>query len=248
MKYLALATDYDGTLAHDGHVSEETVSALARFREAGGKVILVTGRELPDLLAIFPAIHLCESVVVENGALLYWPASKTEQTLGEAPPETFLTEVRHRGVTSCSMGRVIFATWRPWETVVLEVIQEMGLELQIIFNKQAVMVLPSGMNKATGLVAALAALSIPAEKVAGIGDAENDHSFLDLCGYSAAVSNALPAVKERANLVTAGDHGRGVIELIDRMLADDLPPPRPKPKSPAAAAAVASVLSQGERL
>ena len=42
------------------------------------------------------------------------------------------------------------------------------------------------------------------------------------CCVAVAVENALPALKERCDLVTAGDHGGGVIELIERMLADDL--------------------------
>ena len=49
MRYLALATDYDGTLAHDSHVSEEAIAAIERLKESGRKLILVTGRELPEL-------------------------------------------------------------------------------------------------------------------------------------------------------------------------------------------------------
>ena len=78
----------------------------------------------------------------------------------------------------CRSAGPIVATWEPHETVVLEAIHELGLELQIIFNKGAVMVLPSGVNKATGLAAALEELRLSAHNVVGIGDAENDHAFL----------------------------------------------------------------------
>jgi hydroxymethylpyrimidine pyrophosphatase-like HAD family hydrolase len=67
----------------------------------------------------------------------------------------------------------------PHEQVVLETIRSLGLEHQVIFNKGAVMVLPPGVNKATGLVAALHALGISPRNVVGVGDAENDHAFLD---------------------------------------------------------------------
>ena len=73
MRYLLLATDYDGTLALHGRVDEPTLAALERLRETGRKIILVTGRELPELLEIFPEIHLFDLVVAENGALLYVP-------------------------------------------------------------------------------------------------------------------------------------------------------------------------------
>jgi len=161
-------------------------------------------------------------VVAENGALLYWPAEKREDVLGEPPPQEFIAEIVRRGVQPFSLGRVVFATWRPHEAAVLETIQRLGIGYQIIFNKRAVMVLPANINKATGLVAALDRLKISPEQVVAIGDAENDHAFLDTCSVAAAVDNALPALKERADLVTVGDHGRGVTELIDRLLADDL--------------------------
>jgi hypothetical protein len=57
--------------------------------------------------------------------------------------------------------------------------------------------------------------------VVGIGDAENDHAFLRACGCSAAVANALAAVKDTADFVTRGTRGAGVEELIAEMLAND---------------------------
>jgi HAD superfamily hydrolase (TIGR01484 family) len=222
MQYLALATDYDGTLARDSHVSPECADALRRLRASGRKVILVTGRELPELQSVFPDFGLCDAIVAENGALLYWPAEDREEILGEAPPASFIAEMTQRGVKPFSVGRVIFATWRPHEVAVLEAIQALGLEYHIIFNKRAVMVLPSGINKATGLAKALKRMKMSPHHVVGVGDAENDHAFLDSCAIAAAVDNALPALKEHCDLVTAADHGCGVCELIDRMLADDL--------------------------
>src|SRR5207302_6436284 len=114
-----------------------------------------------------------------------------------------------------SVGRVIVATWQPHEHAVLEAIHELGLELQVIFNKGAVMVLPAGVNKATGLAAALEEMGLSPHNAVGVGDAENDHAFLGLCECSAVVANALPSLKERADLVTRGDHGAGVVELIE---------------------------------
>ncbi len=117
---------------------------------------------------------------------------------------------------------MIVATWVPHETAVLQVIHEMGLELQVIFNKDAVMVLPSGVNKATGLAAALDELHLSPHNIVGVGDAENDHAFLSFCEVAAAVDNALPMLKERADIVTKGHHGAGVVELADQMNKTDL--------------------------
>jgi hydroxymethylpyrimidine pyrophosphatase-like HAD family hydrolase len=222
MRYFALATDYDGTLAHDGVVSSATITALERLRATGRKLILVTGRELADLLRAFPQIELFDRVVAENGALIYMPATREEQPLAEAPPEAFVMALQAQGVAPLSVGRVIVATWHPNETVVLTTIRDLGLEHQVIFNKGAVMVLPPGINKAAGLGAALEQLGLSAHNVVGIGDAENDHAFMSICECSVAVANALPMVQERADYVTRGDHGAGVVELIEGMIADDL--------------------------
>ncbi|MEX2027570.1 MAG: HAD family hydrolase, partial [Pirellulaceae bacterium] len=222
MRYVALATDYDGTLAHHGRVSEPTLDALRRARASGRKLIMVTGRELPDLQFAFPHLELFDLVVAENGALLFWPAEDRMKILAEPPPLALCEALKQRGVTPLSCGKVVIGTWRPHETTLLEVISSLGLEHHIIFNKNAVMVLPSGVNKATGLAAALAEMKIAADSVVGVGDAENDHAFLDSCAVAAAVDNALASLKEHCDLVMTKDHGDGVVELIDRMLADDL--------------------------
>jgi hydroxymethylpyrimidine pyrophosphatase-like HAD family hydrolase len=222
MRYHVLACDYDGTLAHHGRVDEPSLAALERLRATGRKLVMVTGRQLDELLDIFPEVGLFEWIVAENGALLYRPAGKEAKLLGEPPPAEFVRRLGERGVTPLSVGRVIVATWHPHETVTLEVIREQGLDLQVIFNKDAVMVLPAGVTKASGLLAALKELGLSPHETVGVGDAENDHAFLALCECSAAVANALPAVKDRADLVTRGDHGPGVTELIERILATDL--------------------------
>ena len=221
MRYLALATDYDGTLASDGRVSERSIEALERFRTSGRRLVLVTGRELDDLLTVCDRLDLFDRVVAENGALLYRPDTKERVPLCEPPPQAFIEELHARNVAPVSVGAVIVATWQPHETQVLDAISSLGLDLQVIFNKGAVMVLPAGVNKATGLRAALAELHLSEHNVVGVGDAENDHAFLDRCELSVAVANALPAVQRRCDHVTDGDHGTGVIELIDAILDDD---------------------------
>jgi hydroxymethylpyrimidine pyrophosphatase-like HAD family hydrolase len=222
MRYLALATDYDGTIAHDGRVDAPTLAALERVRASGRKLILVTGREMDDLKKTFAHLELFEWVVAENGAQLYRPSNQESLLLAEPPPARFVEELRRRGVGPLSVGGVIVATWHPHETAVLETIRDLGLELQVIFNKDAVMVLPANVNKATGLLAALKRLSLSPHNVVGVGDAENDHAFLNLCECSAAVANALPAVKETADIGLKGERGQGVSELIDLILEDDL--------------------------
>lgn len=222
MHYLGLATDYDGTLAHDGIVDEATIPPLEALRRSSRRLILVTGRELPDLQRVMPRLELFDRVVAENGALLYCPESRQERVLAAPPLPEFVARLRELGVAPLSVGNSIVATWEPNETLVLQAIRELGLELQIVFNKGAVMVLPAGVNKESGLRTALDELELSPHNCVGIGDAENDNAMLELCGAKIAVANALDSIKETADLVTNGARGAGVVELIEQLIATDL--------------------------
>lgn len=222
MKYQVLAVDFDGTLATDGQVDPATLDALRRLRESGRRVVLCTGRIMEQLFQVFPQISLCDLVVSDNGALLFDPISGERTLLANAPPRGFIDEMIRRGIPRIEIGDVIVASWEPHETTILEIIRDLGLELQIIFNKGAVMILPTGVNKATGLKAALERLGIPAASAIGIGDAENDESFLKMCGISVAVDNALEVLKKQVDIVTTSARGAGVTEIINRLLDDGL--------------------------
>lgn len=237
MKYRALATDYDGTLAADGRVDDTTVNALRRARAAGITLIMVTGRELSDLFNTFAHSDLFDRIVAENGAVLYDPSTKSVETLASAPPPAFI-EYLERESVPMSVGHSIVATVEPHEHRVLAAIRDLGLAWHVIFNKGSVMALPADVTKATGLKPALTALRVTAAETVGIGDAENDQAFLRACGLSVAVDNALTAVKDGCDVVLTTARGAGVTELIDRMVAgalDAVDPDSSKHVAPAAA-------------
>ncbi len=232
MWFHALACDYDGTLATGGRVAPETVDALRRARESGRRLMLVTGRVLDDLLAVFPALDVFDFAVAENGAVLYDPKAKQAVPLAPPPPPPLLAGLEHAGVPY-STGRVVVATVVPHETAVLQTIRTLGLELEIVFNREAVMILPTGVSKASGLAAALARLGISRHNVVGVGDAENDHAFLRCVGFGVAVANAVTSLAAVADHVTAAPAGAGVVELIDELVETDLAGRVPRRGEPA---------------
>jgi hydroxymethylpyrimidine pyrophosphatase-like HAD family hydrolase len=229
MNFHALATDYDGTLAWHAVVTQATYEALKQFKLSGRKLLLVTGRELPELFEVFPGVGIFDHIVAENGAVLYSPATRHVNVIAAPPPEQFIDGLRDLGVHPLSVGRVIVATQETFHGVIDQAIKDWGLPLQIIPNKGALMILPKGVDKATGLIAALTEMNLGLTQVVGIGDAENDLAFLRLCGCSVAVDNALPLVKEQVQLVTEAARGEGVEEVIARVLRNDLcdVPPQP---------------------
>jgi len=225
MKFLCLATDYDGTLAQHGDVEDSTVAALQQLRETGRRLVMVTGRELPDLQNVCPFTDIFDRIVVENGALLHNPAEQSSKILAPEPPEEFVDALRASGVSPLSIGLGIVATSQLYTGVVEDIIQKLGLPLQAIPNKGALMILPSNVDKATGLRAALSELHLQPGEVVGVGDAENDIVFLRSCGYSVAVANAIPELKQQVHLVTQSRNGAGVEELVQKLLANELVSP-----------------------
>ena len=224
MRYHLLATDYDGTLADQGQVSNAVIDKLKQFQATGRKAILVTGREMKDLVEVFPAYKIFDYIVAENGALIHETATGRDQLLGPAPDPSFVRALEDKGVRPISVGQVIIATWEPYEQVVLDAIKSAGIERQVIFNKGAVMILPTGINKATGLQSLLHNLHLSLHNTVAVGDAENDGAMLLAAECGVAVSNALPALKSIADWVTDKGHGEGVMELMDRLMENDLVP------------------------
>lgn len=219
----AIATDYDGTLATDGRVDAATLEALGRYRDRGGSLLLVTGRELDDLFQVFPAVDRFARVVAENGAVIYNPQTLEKRLLGDPPPADLISRLEQQQVGPISVGDVIVSTWQPHGDAVAATLQELQLSARIILNKQAVMVLPKGVDKASGLKAALADLNIDPAAVAAIGDAENDQDLLRVCGLGVAVANALDSLKAKADYVTSGARGQGVQELVNLLLTSRSP-------------------------
>jgi hydroxymethylpyrimidine pyrophosphatase-like HAD family hydrolase len=222
MRFMAIATDYDNTLASGGTVAPDTWDALERLRASGRQLLLVTGRELDDLRAVCGRLDIFDRVVAENGGVLFDPATGDRRLLAPAPPAAFVDALRARAVSGFSVSQTLIATLKPNDRVALDLIRELGLELHIVFNGDAVMICAPGVTKGSGLFAALDELQLSAMNVVGVGDAENDHHLLRACGCAVAVGNALASLKQTADLVLEKPDGAGIVELVDALLADDL--------------------------
>jgi hydroxymethylpyrimidine pyrophosphatase-like HAD family hydrolase len=217
-----LAVDYDGTIAAHGRLDPATARALARVRESGRKLVLVTGRLLADLRRVCPDVDLIFDVIVaENGALVHFPGRRETRLLGDAPEPHLVDALTRHGVRF-DLGASLVETDETFAEAALGAIREAGVERSLVFNKGSLMLLPGGVTKGTGLLAALAALELSPHNVVAVGDAENDHAFLALAECAVAVASAIPALKARADHVTRGGAGRGVIELIEEHVLDDL--------------------------
>lgn len=217
-----LACDFDGTLANDGHVDLAAVKKLRAVRESGRKVVLITGRQLEDLRTVAPDLSLFDVIVAENGAVVFSPAEGGRHVLASPASEALRAALRvaldRRGVKPLEVGEVVISTRRRNLRIAREVLGELAVDWHIVLNKNSVMILPCGVDKASGLRQVLQSFAIPASQVVGVGDAENDEAFLAVCGFAAAVANALPSVKRKCDYVTRRTAGAGVAELVEKLL------------------------------
>jgi hydroxymethylpyrimidine pyrophosphatase-like HAD family hydrolase len=222
MRFAAVAVDYDGTLATEGLVQAPTVGALEQLIASGRQCILVTGRMLRELLPLFPQAELCARIVAENGAVLYRPSTREQRLLAPQASTALADALRAKGVMPLDVGDSIIATVRPHEVTVMEAIRDLGLEHQVIFNRKSVMILPPGINKASGLKAALDELKLSPHNVVGIGDSENDHALFQASELAVAVNSAVPTLRDAADWVTMRPNGAGTAEAMLALVADDM--------------------------
>ena len=221
-EFRAVAVDYDGTIAEGDRPNPAALEALAVLRASGMKILLCTGRILDELRTVFPDVdrHF-DALVVENGGVV---VIDSRATAGVEPlPEELATALRERDVPFRA-GSVLLATDARHDGVVLAEIARLGFEAQLIYNRQALMILPAGVSKGTGLLHALGVLEVSRHSTIGIGDAENDHSLLHTCEIGVAVSNAVPALREHADVCLNEPDGAGVATFLgDSVLRGELP-------------------------
>lgn len=222
MRFAAVAVDYDGTLATEGLVQAPAVGALEQLVASGRQCILVTGRMLRELLPLFPQAELCARIVAENGAVLYRPSTREQRLLAPQASPALAHALKAKGVMPLDVGDSIIATVRPHEVTVMEAIRDLGLEHQVIFNRESVMILPPGINKASGLKAALDELKLSPHNVVGIGDSENDHALFQASELAVAVNSAVPTLRDAADWVTMRPNGAGTAEAMLALVADDM--------------------------
>ena len=149
----AVALDLDGTLTQGDGLSEAAMSAVDQIRDDGLSAVLVTGRILNELEEAFPGLaDRFDAVVAESGAVL--ALNDEVRDLAEPVEETLTAALAERGVT-VRRGRVLLAGDTPDIQAAVAAVGALGLDCQIVRNREALMILPAGVSKGTGLLAAL---------------------------------------------------------------------------------------------
>jgi hydroxymethylpyrimidine pyrophosphatase-like HAD family hydrolase len=209
--FRAVAFDLDGTLAEDGRLAGSTMAAI-RASRAERRMILVTGRISGGLDAAFPGLRReFDALVTENGAVLHTCAGV--RLLAEPVNRKVERALADRGVATRA-GRVLLALAGHDASVAVDVITGLGLDCQVVHNRGEAMILPAGVTKGTGLLAALDELGLSPRNTIAVGDAENDLALLQAAEVGVAVANAVPSLAAQADLRLGAADGAGVVGLL----------------------------------
>jgi hypothetical protein len=191
------------------------LAAIDETRRNRTRVIVVTGRRLDDLRHVLPEVDRCfDAVVAENGAVLVCDG---EQRYLADPVEADLEDALTRRQVPIVAGEVLLACDAVHVGTVLEEVERLGLDVQLIRNRAALMIVPFGVGKGSGVRAALSHLGLSPRVAIAVGDAENDLDLLRVCGLGVAVPNAVDSVKAHADVVLDEPDGDGVTRLLRRL-------------------------------
>lgn len=229
MHLTILASDLDGTLAEDGHIAQETWEVLRAAKEARITLILVTGRTLTSFTPDGRFADLFEAIVAEDGAVIYFPRQDSVVLPFGRLPAILIERLKPLGLP-LEYGMALVATHVPFDEPIQAVLRECGGGATIEYNRGAVMVLPAGATKGSGLAYALRELGLSERNVVACGDAENDRSLLGAAELSVAVDNATPAIKELADIVLPRAAGAGMRGLIRDLISGQIGARRVRPE------------------
>ncbi len=106
-----IATDFDGTLSYNGKISDEDKEAIKRFRKAGNKFGIVTGRDVdlaqwikPENGLEYDFLICCTGGVIKNGEgeIIYCKKGKIDSFISE-----IIAKAKELGAYGFAIGDVL---------------------------------------------------------------------------------------------------------------------------------------------
>jgi len=212
-----VASDFDRTISDDKdafRVREEVRDKINEFSKYWG-FFVVTGRERRFMEALAPGLKPT-GWVLENGCLIL----AGDREILNVPPGWFslrqrvITELKGRGIKFSSGEAILYLS----DVLEDDLPRIDGVNFER--NRNDVMVLPSGIDKGSGLLRALKEMGLNGTIIA-VGDGENDASLFRVAQFRVAVKNAVDPLKSMADLVLDREDGLGVVKLLDMILSGD---------------------------
>ena len=214
----ALVIDIDGTLTDEQRRLD--LRAAVAIRELTVPVILASGNVLCFLKCAAKLIGTSDIMIAENGGVISMgfdgpvhvsgDKARCQEVLGMLGEYFDLEELDGLERRSEVALRRNFDIDAARQVLVDGNIR--GIEL--VDTGFAVHIKTVDVNKGTALVHVAEMMGLDTGDFVAIGDSANDIEMIRAAGLGVAVGNAHPALKDAADLVTAGQYGAGVVEAL----------------------------------
>jgi len=214
VEFKAIVVDIDGTITYsDRSIDCRAVEAL---RGVKVPVVLATGNVLCFARAASTLAGTGGIIIAENGGVVECGIVESDTSHMKMCEEAFDLLNRHFPLERLDMETRIteIGLRRNFDVKKAKEILIDFPELDIVDTGFAVHIKSKSINKGTGLKRLAELMGISARDFVAIGDSLNDIEMLKASGLGVAVGNAHPDVKKTANIVTRGEHGAGVAEVI----------------------------------
>lgn len=200
-------------------------------------ITLCTGRPGAYVDAVAQAIHAYMPAIFESGVgffdlndyrFLLNPAVTPElRAAYKKVRDVVEREIVAKGLGQIQPGKEVSLTLHPIDPqMTFEELAEAtrralngsANDFSISASVTSVEIRPRAIDKGVGVEWLARGVGISLAEIAGIGDADGDLSFLERVGYSAAPTNATDAVKRAVNYVSPFEYGKGVVDILKRLL------------------------------
>ena len=136
-----------------------------------------------------------------------------------------------RGMVEAGAHKLIV----PGDPMILKPLEDilrayLGQDITLFTSKPYFLeILPPNLDKGTALAFVAGKLGIPREEVFAVGDSMNDEAMIRWAGCGAAMLNAVPRIKEIADVVTERTNDDdGVAAVVERYILNGEPVPSQK--------------------
>ncbi len=198
--------------------SRRAFDAIKIFKKKMGIVfILASGRPLSFFINYPEILEVCDAIVAENGAVIFYPKS-SEKILMGSDISGMVKEILERLNVPADFFEVIISINRSYEKLIIEALKSSGLPVDVEFNVDSMMILPRGVSKLNGVLEALRRMGYGDAGFMAFGDGENDLMLMSRASIAIAVANAIPEIKRIAHYVTSKPYGDGVAEFLELLI------------------------------
>ena len=247
-KYQVIALDLDGTLLTSNKtISPRTMAVLQQCMDNGMQPVIVTGRARSSIPALLPPEFPVIPWICSHGAETYLDGRRLASNMIDVPLAKEIVRAVESVASGMKLSTVLDGIWyatlpigiphviadlgtvidRPVPKLVCDLSPLADVEAfssalpegcKLIIAANLGEIVAAGVSKISALRSLLEEWGMTLHDAVAFGDHLPDLDMLAACGLGVAMGNAVPEVKEAADLVTSSCDEDGIAEVLERLI------------------------------